>query len=92
MSSNLIREHLANIHDDLLLMDGLDDAIIGTSQRINEPVLAVYSWEKIIENLSSGVRDYKDLMSLNIPNLKVKTLDRIFNSLDSTLKYKSDLL
>ena len=32
-------------------MDGLDDAIIGTSQRINEPVLAVYSWEKIINIL-----------------------------------------
>lgn len=51
MSSNPIREHLANIHDDLLLLDGLDDAIIGTSQRINEPVLAVYSWEKIINIL-----------------------------------------
>lgn len=51
MSSNPIREHLANTHDDLLLLDGLDDAIIGTSQRINEPVLAVYSWEKIINIL-----------------------------------------
>jgi hypothetical protein len=58
MSSNLIREHLANIHDDLLLMDGLDDAIIGTSQRINEPVLAVYSWEKIIAILTE--RDNMD--------------------------------
>ena len=58
MSSNLIREHLANIHDDLLLMDGLDDAIIGTSQRINEPVLAVYSWEKIITILTE--RDNMD--------------------------------
>jgi hypothetical protein len=58
MSSNLIREHLANIHDDLLLLDGLDDAIIGTSQRINEPVLAVYSWEKIIAILTE--RDNMD--------------------------------
>jgi hypothetical protein len=58
MSSNPIREHLASIHDDLLLMDGLDDAIIGTSQRINEPVLAVYSWEKIIAILTE--RDNMD--------------------------------
>jgi hypothetical protein len=58
MSSNLIREHLASIHDDLLLLDGLDDAIIGTSQRINEPVLAVYSWEKIIAILTE--RDNMD--------------------------------
>jgi hypothetical protein len=49
----------------------------------NEKFSSRYSWKKIIENLSSGVLDYKDLMSLNIPNLKVKTLDRIFNSLDS---------
>lgn len=48
MISNPIREHLSETHPDVLLMDGLDDAIIGTSQRINEPVLAVYSWEKII--------------------------------------------
>jgi hypothetical protein len=51
MSSNHIREHLSETHPDVLLMDGLDDAIIGTSQRINEPVLAVYSWEKIINIL-----------------------------------------
>ena len=51
MSSNPIREHLSETHPDVLLMDGLDDAIIGTSQRINEPVLAVYSWEKIINIL-----------------------------------------
>jgi hypothetical protein len=49
----------------------------------NEKFSSRYSWEKIIENLSSGVLDYKDLMTLNIPNLKIKNLDRIFNSLDS---------
>jgi hypothetical protein len=48
----------------------------------NEKFKSLYSWQKIIENLNSGVLDYKDLMSLNIPNLKVKDLDRIFNSLD----------
>ena len=52
MSSNPIREHLEQEYADLLLMDGLDDAIIGVSQRINEPMLSVYSWEKIIEILT----------------------------------------
>ena len=51
MRSNPIREHLEQEYADLLLMDGLDDAIIGVSQRINEPMLSVYSWEKIIEIL-----------------------------------------
>jgi hypothetical protein len=52
MSSNPIREHLEQEYADLLLMDGLDDAIIGVSQRINEPMLSVYSWEKIVEILT----------------------------------------
>jgi len=30
---------------EVLLMDGFDEAFIGHSQRINEPRLAVYSWE-----------------------------------------------
>lgn len=30
-------------------MDGFDEALIGFSQRINEPLLAVYSWEKMID-------------------------------------------
>lgn len=51
MISNVIREHLDSMGQDILLMDDLDDAIIGVSQRINEPILAVYSWEKIIEVL-----------------------------------------
>jgi hypothetical protein len=35
--------------EDVLLMDGFDEAFIGYSQRINEPVLAVYSWEKMVD-------------------------------------------
>ena len=34
---------------DALLMDGFDDAFIGHSQRINEPRLAVYSWELMMK-------------------------------------------
>jgi hypothetical protein len=32
-------------------MDGFDDAIIGYSQRINDPILAVYSWDLMVKVL-----------------------------------------
>lgn len=35
--------------ENILLMDGFDEAFIGHSQRINEPMLAVYSWEKMVD-------------------------------------------
>lgn len=35
--------------ESILLMDGFDEAFIGYSQRINEPMLAVYSWEKMVD-------------------------------------------
>lgn len=62
MNSNYIhpiREHLSEIYPDILLMTDLDEAIIGVSQRLNEPVLAVYDWEKIIHILMQ--RDDMDL-------------------------------
>lgn len=43
-----INEHLENMGENALLMDGFDEALIGFSQRINEPLLAVYSWEKMM--------------------------------------------
>lgn len=33
------------------MMDGFEDAFIGHSQRINEPVLAVYSRSKMVDIL-----------------------------------------
>ena len=50
--------NIDEIAEGAIILDGLDDAIIGTSQRINEPVLAVYSWEKIIAILTE--RDNMD--------------------------------
>lgn len=35
--------------ENILLMDGFDEAFIGYSQRINEPMLAVYSWKKMVD-------------------------------------------
>jgi hypothetical protein len=44
-----INEHLESMGENALLMDGFDEALIGFSQRINEPLLAVYSWEKMMD-------------------------------------------
>lgn len=45
------RELLAELGEDILVMDGFDDAIIGYSQRINDPILAVYSWDLMVKVL-----------------------------------------
>lgn len=44
-------EYLEAMDESALLMDGFDEACIGFSQRINEPLLAVYSYEKMVEVL-----------------------------------------
>lgn len=46
-----ISEYLEEIDESTLLMDGFEDAFIGFSRRINDPLLAVYSWEKMVEVL-----------------------------------------
>jgi hypothetical protein len=49
-----IEEALAGCEEPILLMDNLDEAFIGLSRRINEPTLAVYSWDRIIDCLMSN--------------------------------------
>lgn len=44
-----IDEALQEMGESTLVMDGFDEAFIGFSRRINEPVLAVYSYEKLIK-------------------------------------------
>lgn len=43
-----INQALEQMDETSLLMDGFDEAVIGFSQRINEPLLVVYSWEKMM--------------------------------------------
>lgn len=43
-----IESALVEMEEQTLLMDGFDEAFIGFSQRINEPMLAVYAYDKII--------------------------------------------
>lgn len=51
----ITRQQISDMFEDMdetvLLMDGFDEAFIGHSQRINEPVLAVYSRAKMVEVL-----------------------------------------
>ena len=53
--SNQTREdievYLQDIDQTVLLADGFDEAFIGVSQRINEPLLAVYSYPQMVETL-----------------------------------------
>ena len=53
VNNNAIRENIVSITDDedVLLIDGFDEAIIGLTNRINTPTLAVYSWEAIVNIL-----------------------------------------
>ena len=51
MNREQIDRHLKNIGESALLMDGFDEACIGFSKRINEPILAVYSYLKMVDTL-----------------------------------------
>lgn len=46
-----INQYLEEMDETVLLMDGFDEAFIGFSQRINEPMLSVYSWQKMVDVL-----------------------------------------
>lgn len=46
-----INDALVAMDESTLLMDGFEDAFIGFTNRINEPVLAVYAWEKMVDVL-----------------------------------------
>lgn len=46
-----IESHLLEMDESALLMDGFEEAFIGFTRRINEPLLAVYDWEKMVDVL-----------------------------------------
>lgn len=51
MNREMLDEYLNMIDESVLLCDGFDEAVIGFSQRINEPLLAVYSYDKMLDIL-----------------------------------------
>ena len=44
-----ISEKFEEMGETVLLMDGFDEAFVGWSQRMNEPILAVYSWDLMMK-------------------------------------------
>lgn len=51
ITREMIEEAVSEMGEEVLLMDGFDDAFIGLSQRMNAPLLAVYSIDKVIDIL-----------------------------------------
>jgi hypothetical protein len=44
-----LQQALEELEESTLLMDGFDEAFIGWSRRINEPLLAVYSYDELVK-------------------------------------------
>ncbi len=55
-----LNEALEGLEESVLTMDGLDDALLGLSTRMNEPTVAVYSQSKIIEILVKDGMSYEE--------------------------------
>lgn len=51
MDREQLNEFLTDENPDALFADGFDDAILGYTQRMNQPPLVAYSVDKIIEIL-----------------------------------------
>jgi len=49
-----MRERVAEFNEDVLFVDGHDDAIIGTAHRFGMPAVAAYDYEAIIKKLVNG--------------------------------------
>lgn len=68
-SRDEINEHLNSIDESVLLMDGFDEALIGFTQRINEPILAVYSYFKMVHLLihrdGMSIEDAEEFIDFN---------------------------
>lgn len=51
MTRDDIDQYLNDIGESALLADGFEEALIGFGQRINEPLLAVYDYDKMVDVL-----------------------------------------
>jgi hypothetical protein len=56
----MIRDEIAEINPEALLLDGFDEAIIGMGERINLGPVVAYDVEKIIEILASDMEVEED--------------------------------
>ena len=60
MNREQIHQYLEDIGETALLADGFDEAFLGFSQRINEPITAVYSLEIILDTLMKDGMSYEE--------------------------------
>jgi hypothetical protein len=56
----MIRDDIAEINPEALLLDGFDEAIIGMAERINLGPIIAYDVEKIIEILANDMEVEED--------------------------------
>jgi len=70
MNREQISEYLEAMGETALLMDGFDEALLGFSTRINEPMLAAYSWQKMMDILmerdSMDYEEAEEYISFNV--------------------------
>jgi hypothetical protein len=55
-----IRDELAEIDPDLLLMDGFDDCIIGICESFGGVPVVAYDYDKVLANLQAGGMTYEE--------------------------------
>ena len=72
---DLIDEFAANMECDLFLLDGLDDALLGTATLNDDRVVAVYDYQlcikALMEDQGSTYEEAVDYFDFNISKLKL---------------------
>ena len=51
MNKEELEQALSLIDEEIMVMDGFEEAFIGLSLRCGQPTLASYSWEKMVDIL-----------------------------------------
>ena len=55
-----IRDRLAEIDPDLLLMDGFDDCVIGICESFGSVPVVAYDYERVLANLQASGMTYEE--------------------------------
>lgn len=60
LSREQINEYLEQIDESALLIDGADAALLGFTNRVNSPLLAVYDYDKLVNVFIDDGMSYED--------------------------------
>jgi hypothetical protein len=63
-----IRDRLAEIDPDLLLMDGFDDCIIGICESFGSVPVVAYDYDKVLANLQASGMTYEEAVEYHAFN------------------------